>query len=178
MLAIVHLAVVLVLIKAFRLDRTEAFAALLFGVLIDLDHIFGMVDFVVLEGWSNALNIDAALAADIQWKSMLHNPMAALVVIPATLGFRMYIPAVAWGLHLLCDWVQIEFLGITSLPEMALLAVLAGALTYMEMRDLKDAGKGHGIWDAIKSQVNGYLGEVTRLLGAFKRSPGSPETPL
>jgi hypothetical protein len=40
MLGITHLVFAILLISFFRLDRTQAFAVLMFGVLIDLDHTF------------------------------------------------------------------------------------------------------------------------------------------
>jgi len=172
MIALAHLLVVLVLIKLFRLDRTEAFAALLFGVFIDLDHIFGMVDFVKAQGVTGALDLEAALSSDIQWKSLLHNPIAAMIIAPASVGFRNAVPLLAWGLHLAMDWVQIEVLGVLSAPEMVLIAALVGALVLMEKRDLDSSTGRTNSYPAVvghmfrqaEDEVSGFFGRVKRTL--------------
>lgn len=175
MIAIAHLLVVLVLIKVFRLDRTEAFAALLFGVFIDLDHVFGLVEFVSVQGLGGALDINAALASDIEWKSLLHSPIAALIIAPAAVGFRNAIPLVAWGLHLAMDWVQIEVLGVLSLPEMVLIAVLAASLLLMEKRDLDSAtGRKNGYRAVVGRMVRQAEGELGGMGRAVRRTLALP----
>jgi hypothetical protein len=95
MLALTHLVFALVLISVFKLDRSNAFAVLLFGVLIDLDHTFGLVEFVVREGVSHSLDYKAAMASDIQWKSMFHSPEAAVLIFPLSLSYRYAVPFIA-----------------------------------------------------------------------------------
>jgi hypothetical protein len=135
MIALTHLVLALLLIKFFGLDRNAAFATLLFGVFIDLDHLFGVFDFLMRDGWANALNINAAMASNIQWKSLLHSPEGILFVAPVVLMSRWTIPLVAWGLHLLMDYVQINYLGIFSPFEMVLLAALSIGLLHLERQD-------------------------------------------
>ena len=55
MIALTHLVLALLLIKFFGLDRNAAFATLLFGVFIDLDHLFGVFDFLVKGGLGRTL---------------------------------------------------------------------------------------------------------------------------
>lgn len=141
MLGITHLLVAILLIRLFRLDKNEAFATLLFGVFIDFDHVFGMAEFVREDGIENALNIDAALTSDVQWKSLMHDPMAAFVMVPAAIGFRFFVPLLAWGGHLLMDYVQINYLGVMSIPEFIFLGLLAAAFLYIESRDVRCSGK-------------------------------------
>ncbi len=135
MLAITHLLLVLILITWFGLDRKAAFATLLFGVLIDLDHTLGMVEFVAREGWQNALNLNAALTSDVQWKSLLHSPQGVLFVAPVVLASRMVIPLVAWAAHLVMDHVQIYYLGICSPVEIVLLLVMLVVLVKLRQRE-------------------------------------------
>jgi hypothetical protein len=135
MIALTHLVLALLLIKLFGLDRNAAFATLLFGVFIDLDHVFGTFDFLVREGWSNALNYQAAMASDIQWKSLLHSPEGLLFVAPVVLTSRWVIPLVAWGLHLAMDHIQTYYLGVFSPIEMVLLAALSMWLIHLERQD-------------------------------------------
>ncbi len=135
MIALTHLVLAVLLIRFFGLDRNAAFATLLFGVFIDFDHLFGMVDFLMREGWSNALNVNAALASDIQWKSLLHSPEGILFVAPVVLISRWMIPLLAWGLHLTMDYVQIYYLGIFSPFEIGLLIALTLGLLHLERQD-------------------------------------------
>jgi hypothetical protein len=141
MLAVTHLVLALLLIKAFKLDRNEAFATLLFGVFIDLDHVLGMVDFIAKDGWGNVLNLDAAMNTGVQWKSLIHSPEGAILVVPTAVLFRWAIPAIAWGLHLVMDYVQMNYLGICSGPEMVLLAGLIISLFYLEWRNHLEMGR-------------------------------------
>jgi hypothetical protein len=135
MLAITHLLFVMILIGWFGLDRKAAFATLLFGVLIDIDHVLGMAEFVAKDGLENSLNLQAALSSDVQWKSLLHSPQAVLFVAPVVLGFRMVLPLIAWGAHLLMDQVQMSYLGICSPVEMVLMGTMAMVLLQMRRRD-------------------------------------------
>lgn len=141
MLGITHLLVAIILIRLFRLDKNEAFATLLFGVFIDFDHVFGMADFVRQDGIENALNLDAALTSDVQWKSLMHDPMAAFILVPAAIGFRFVVPLLAWGAHLLMDYVQINYLGVMSVPEFIFLGILVAVFLYIETRDMRHCGK-------------------------------------
>src|SRR4030066_378891 len=45
MLALTHIVASLLLIQLMTLDRNDAFVALLFGVFIDLDHLFGLKNY-------------------------------------------------------------------------------------------------------------------------------------
>jgi hypothetical protein len=137
MIALTHLVLALLLIRFFGLDRNAAFATLMFGVFIDLDHLFGVVEFIIKDGWGNALNINAALASDIQWKSLLHSPEGIVFVAPVVLTSRWMIPLVAWGLHLVMDYVQIHYLGIFSPTEVVLLVVLSAGLLHLEYQDYR-----------------------------------------
>ncbi len=132
MLALTHLLLVLLLISWFGLDRKVAFSTILFGVLIDIDHIIGIVEFVGQQGWGNVLNIQAALESDIQWKSLLHSPEGIMFVAPVVLSSRMVIPLVAWSLHLVMDHVQVHYLGIMSPVELLIMALLALCLLLID----------------------------------------------
>jgi hypothetical protein len=177
MIAIVHLLVALVLIKAFRLDRTEAFAVLLFGVLIDLDHVFALVDFWSMAGMSGALDYQAAMATDLEWKSLFHSPAAAIIIGPACAGFRMATPGLAWGLHLALDWVQIEYLGVLSAVEMALLVALVVALICMEKFELEFDGQKHTYREATSSLMHQGGAELVRLSGRLRAFPRLRDMP-
>ncbi|MBI0584151.1 MAG: hypothetical protein ISF22_07980 [Methanomassiliicoccus sp.] len=134
------------------MDRNQAFAVLLFGVFIDLDHAFGLVEFVSQEGLRNSFSIDAALASNIQWKSLFHSPEAALLVAPVAVSYRLAAPLIAWAAHLAMDYVQQNMLGIMSGPEFLFLGLLLAVLFYSELRlrrhDVPDTKvRGFLIWE-------------------------------
>lgn len=175
MLGIAHLLVAILLIRLFRLDKNEIFATLLFGVFIDFDHVFGMAEFVKQDGIENALNLDAALTSDVQWKSLMHDPMATFVLVPAAIGFRFFVPLLAWGMHLTMDYVQINYLGVMSVAEFVFLGVLLAVFLYIEARDIRHSGKEFtvrnlfGWWGA---QLNEGLRD-TPVLCRLTRKKGS-----
>ena len=174
MLGFTHLVVVLLLIKLFRLDKNEAFAALLFGVFIDFDHVFGMAEFVKQDGIENALNLDAALTSDVQWKSLMHDPMAAIILVPAAIGFRFVVPLLAWGMHLVMDYVQINYLGVMSVPEFILLGLLVAIFVYIEAREVQNAGKPitvRNLFESWGSQVDDLIRDMP-LLGRLSKRKG------
>jgi hypothetical protein len=178
MLALTHLILALLLIRAFGLDRNAAFATLLFGVFIDLDHLFGMVDFLAREGWSNALNVQAALSSDIQWKSLLHSPEGALFVAPVLLVSRMAVPLLAWGLHLVMDHVQIYYLGICSPIEILLLVAMGFALLYIENRSYREMAeapslKGLFRWEAARISLYVETLPIVRSLRRWRGPRGT-----
>jgi len=134
---ITHLLVVLLMIHLLHLDKNEAFVALLFGVLIDIDHIFGIPEFVRTNGIFNITNKEMLLSAPIQWKSAFHSPMAILIVAPSSASFRFTLPLLAWGIHIAMDAIQIEFLGVASLVEILFMLMLLGILLMIEIRNFQ-----------------------------------------
>ena len=130
MLAITHLLVCLLLVRLFSLDRNEAFAILLFGFFIDLDHIFGVAEYVSTNHGANLVSVKHAMASNIEWKSLMHQPVAFLIVAPIAILFTFALPLLSWVLHLAMDFVQIHYLGIASVPEMILAVTLASVLLW------------------------------------------------
>lgn len=171
MLALTHLVFALLLISAFRLDRSSAFAVLLFGVLIDLDHTFGLVEFVAREGLSHSLDYKAAMASNIQWKSMFHSPEAALLVMPLSASYRYGIPFVAWAAHITMDYVQINYLGVMSGVEFLFLGLLLVALICCEIREMRKNVPGASFsdmlaWEAERTRT--WFGELPVLGGVIR----------
>ncbi|NLT36966.1 MAG: hypothetical protein GXX95_02250 [Methanomassiliicoccus sp.] len=163
MLATTHLLFALILIGWFGLDRKAAFAVLLFGVLIDIDHVLGMAEFVAKEGVENSLNLQAALSSDVQWKSLLHSPQAVLFVAPVVLGFRMVLPLVAWSAHLLMDYVQMNYLGICSPAEMFLMGLMALVLLHMRRAEFSATSGDPSLKGLIVHETTGLATLVSAL---------------
>ena len=140
MLAITHLAVSLVLIHLLTLDKNDSFMALVFGVFIDLDHLFGLKDYVAAHGVGGVFDIDSLMHADGQWKSMFHNPIAAMVVGPVAAASRLAIPLIFWGVHMAMDYAEDTVMGVFSASEMllqsgAFIALASLAFRKARMRD-------------------------------------------
>src|SRR5512136_1988632 len=111
MLSITHIIVSLLLIQVLSLDRNDAFVALLFGVFIDLDHLFGLKEYAQANGIASLLNMHTIVDPGGHWKSMMHNPVAIAVVGPLSIVSRLAIPLIFWGVHLAMDAVQNACLG-------------------------------------------------------------------
>ena len=128
MLAITHLIVSLLLIQIFVLDRNDAFVALVFGVLIDLDHLIGLKDYAKANGIMAVFDFDNLLNPGGHWKSVLHNPMALAIVGPLSFASRLAIPLIFWGVHVGMDLFQDGLLGQFSQIEAMLLFFASTAL--------------------------------------------------
>jgi hypothetical protein len=137
MLAIAHLFVVMLLIRQLDLDRNEAMVGMLFGVFIDLDHLLGIPNYVNANGVNGLTNTESLLSSGIQWKSILHSPIAIMIVAPASMAFRFAVPLSFWGIHVLMDAFQIEYLGVASAVEIVFIALLFLALIWTEFRVFK-----------------------------------------
>ena len=165
MLAITHLLVCLLLVRLFSLDRNEAFAILLFGFFIDLDHIFGVAEYVSTNHGANLVSVKHAMASNIEWKSLMHQPVAFLIVAPIAILFTFALPLLSWVLHLAMDFVQIQYLGIASVPEMILAVTLASVLLWDDvslcrLRSEKRVGLRTFLsweWGQIKAEAKHWL---------------------
>ncbi|MDQ1372265.1 MAG: hypothetical protein QG582_1181 [Candidatus Thermoplasmatota archaeon] len=134
MLAVTHLVVSFLLIYVMSLDRNDAFIALMFGAFIDIDHLFGLKAYVDVHGVTSVLDFDALTSADGQWKSLLHSPVAVMVVGPVATASRLAVPLVFWGVHISMDFVEDAYLGLFSAWEMALLLGSTAALLFLGFR--------------------------------------------
>lgn len=125
MLSITHVAVTLLLIQLMNLDRNDAFVAMLFGVFIDLDHLFGLASYTQTNGVSSLFDFHSLMDPGGQWKSLLHSPVSVALVTPLSLASRLAIPLLFWAVHLSMDFVEQNYLGNFSPIEAGLL-FLAG----------------------------------------------------
>lgn len=170
MLAAAHILVCLIIIRIFSLDRNQALAVLMLGVMIDLDHLFGMAEYVAQNNGGTLLSIQNAMASDIVWKSMMHQPVALIVVMPMALLFTYALPLLSWALHLLMDYVQTNYLGVASLPEMALTAILAVLVITGEVSRYRKTTDGPATFRAFLGwEIGRVLGEVKRWLPARRK---------
>lgn len=172
MLAVTHLVVSLLLISLLNLDRNDTFVALLFGVFIDVDHLLGLKGYVDAHGVGGVLDIDSLVSADGQWKSLLHSPVAAMVVGPVASASRLGLPLLFWGIHISMDYAEDTLLGLFSAAEAALLSASASALVLLAFRSFLIANPGCGVrefaghvMDRASRPLRGLSGAVARALG-------------
>lgn len=118
------MVVSLLLIQLMNLDRNDAFVALVFGVFIDVDHLFGLKEYAETRGFAALFDIDSLMNPGGQWKSLFHSPMAVGMVAPMSVGSKLAVPLLFWGIHLAMDFAEDNLLGLMSAPE-AVLAVVA-----------------------------------------------------
>jgi len=177
MLAIAHLLVVMLIIRQLDLDRNEAMVGMLFGVFIDLDHFLGIPNYVNAHGVNGLTNTESLLNSGIQWKSTLHSPIAIMIVAPASMAFRFAVPLSFWGVHILMDAFQIEYLGVASVVEIVFIALLFLVLIWTEFRVFKtqhqsseNSAKDFASWEM--KRVTWILNSVNPI--SRNKTSGSP----
>ncbi len=146
------------MIQLMNLDRNDAFIALVFGVFIDLDHLFGLKEYTEARGITALLDFDSLMNPGGQWKSLFHNPMAIGVIAPLSAGSRLGIPILFWGVHLIMDFAADMFLGLFSAPEALLLALAGIALVSIRYARCTESGRGEGIAGFIRNEYGAVKG--------------------
>lgn len=169
MLAITHLIVSLLLIQLLTLDRNDSFVALLFGVFIDVDHLLGLKGYVEVNGVRSVFDFDSLMSADGQWKSLLHNPMAVMVVGTVSAASRIAVPLIFWSVHISMDWLEDTFLGVFSGVEFALLATTFACLLALRYSRSIMGCEGLSLAGYLKGEVSGV---VSLLRGLRRGSDG------
>jgi hypothetical protein len=137
-----HLAAVILLGLLLDLDWNEWFVALLFGVALDIDHLFAAPGYIGRNGFGAILAPTWDDGSGAVWRSFLHYPMGVFIVMPLAMGWRLMVPLVFWVSHLSIDHLQNATLAHSALVESVfLLFVCSGifALGYYRWR----AASGH-----------------------------------
>jgi len=143
-LTITHLAAVLLIGLLLNLDWNEWFVALLFGIGIDIDHVFAVPGYVERNGLGALLRPSWDDGSGAVWRSLLHDPIGAFVVIPLAVGWRFMLPLLFWSTHLLIDYAQAATLSYSALVESVFLGSLCAgifALGYFRWR-VSEASSG------------------------------------
>jgi hypothetical protein len=154
MIAVTHLIVCILLIELMHLDRNDAFVALVFGVLIDLDHLFGLKDYVQANGAKAVFDFQSITNPGGHWKSLMHTPIGVMVVGPVSLASRLAVPILFWAVHLAMDLIQEEFLGVLSSQEFLFLFLAgAGLLTIRYARAIA-AGAASSLMDYLRLEAS------------------------
>ena len=155
MLSFTHIVVSLLLIQILTLDKNDAFVALLFGVFIDLDHLFGLKNYAQAHGVMSLFNLDNLANPGGHWKSLMHNPVALAVVGPLSIASRLAIPLIFWGIHVAMDFVQENILGVFSEAEAMLLVFSAFALVTIRYAKFVESGHFGSIFEYFRAEWTG-----------------------
>jgi len=107
MLITTHIAVTIFFCLLLNLDQREWFMAFVFGVMLDIDHLFGLEGYVSRNGWGAVLHQSWDDGSGMPWKSLLQRPVGAFVVMPLSTGWRYLIPLPFWAMHVGLDYLQI-----------------------------------------------------------------------
>ena len=152
-----HLLATLLLCALLALWRplpARAWAlALVFGVVIDLDHLLQLPVYVATNGWA-ALTPAAMSAWGGAWQGFMHTPWALAVVVPAALAFRSWMPLAAWGLHMVLDFVvATRFVRFGSPLEWLIVGAMLAAFLALVVRDHRAHGGGVGLREHALARV-------------------------
>ncbi len=162
MLSITHFVVALLLVQLLNLDRNDAFVAMLFGVFIDVDHLFGLVKYTESNGIHAVFDLHKMMTPGGQWKSLLHAPIAAAVVMPLSTAFRLAVPLLFWGVHLLMDYVEQAYLGNFSGVEAGLLIFAGLGLVTLRYGKCVMTNEKPSWWSYLKSEIEEFKGLFRR----------------
>lgn len=170
MLTTTHIAVTIFLCLLLNLNQDEWFVALLFGVMIDADHIFGAPRYVSHHGWGALLHRSWDDGSGSTWKSLLHYPVGAFVVLPLSTGWRYMLPALFWSLHLEMDYIQ-NATGNWSTPiEAALMFSSCVGIVYLlfvNWLDARPEGDFRQFGREMGSRLAGYGSAIKRRFGSI-----------
>lgn len=137
----------------FPLAPKHWLLALVFGVLIDLDHLLQLPGYVAANGLA-ALTPGEILRWGAQWQGFMHTPWALLLVIPACVVFASWLPAVAWALHMVQDFViATRYVVFGSAMEWAIVGALAGLLAAFVAWDHRAHGGGSPVAQHLFARV-------------------------
>lgn len=158
MIALTHLVVSLLIIELLHLDRNDAFVALVFGVFIDLDHLFGLRDYVHANGYRAIFDFHDMASPGGHWKSLMHSPIGVMVIGPVSIASRLAIPLVFWATHILMDIVQEQVLGVLSYTEGVFLFLAAAGLVTLRYSRCIASGKASTLTEYAKFEMSRIRG--------------------
>lgn len=119
---------------ALRLDRNEWFIGLLFGIALDMDHLFAAPRYVTSNGWAAILRPTWDDGSGLVWRSLLHEPVGAFVVMPLAVGWRFMLPLLFWSAHVGIDYVQNATLAYSVVVEAAVFSATIASIVWILYR--------------------------------------------
>jgi len=161
LLTTTHLIVAVFLGMFLTLNRNEWFVALMFGVLLDADHLFALPRYVHDNGWYAILRPSWDDGSGLPYKSLLHYPVGVMIVAPLSIGWRLFLPLTFWALHLTLDWVQTASHAYSAPVESAVLAIACIGIfwiSYSRWNEVRDDGSMRGYVSHIRSRTSEVFG--------------------
>jgi len=156
-----HLAVVVLFGLLINLNKNEWMVVMLFGVIVDLDHIFAAPRYIGDNGWSAVLRPTWDDGSGEPYKSLFHEPVGFFVMAPLAQGWRYLLPLLAWSSHVVLDWLQNATLAYSALVESAvLIAACAGivAVAYSRWSEVREESTFRTYVLYLRDEVRTYLG--------------------
>lgn len=117
-----------------NLNRDEWFVALMFGVIIDADHIFAAPRYLSDNGWEALLRPTWDDGSGLPWRSLLHYPVGFFLVAPLAVGWRYLVPLLFWAVHVGVDELQNATLSQSALIESVVLAGACSGIFIVQYR--------------------------------------------
>jgi hypothetical protein len=170
MLTTTHLAVTILLCLVLNLNQDEWAIALMFGVMIDADHLFGAPRYISHNGWGALLRRSWDDGTGHPWRSLLHYPVGAFVVAPLSVGWRYFLPFLFWALHLEMDYIQTATLSWSTPIEAAVMTSSCIGIVYVLHRNWSDANPDGDFRQFVKtmgSLLAGYGSAIRKRLGSI-----------
>lgn len=163
-----HLAATLILgfllARVVPWDARAWLLAIVFGVVIDIDHLLEVPRYLLTQVPTHgmaALAPSAILQHGAAWQGIFHNPLwGSLIVVAASLLLWSWIPLVFWGLHMVLDFVVARHYVVFGSPtEFAVLAAMLAVLVPLALLHHRTFGNGQpfGAWarGGFSSSVTG-----------------------
>lgn len=153
-----------------NLDWNEWFVALLFGIALDLDHVFAAPDYISRNGFGAILRPSWDDGTGFVWRSVLHYPMGVFLVMPLAVGWRLMFPLIFWSAHLLMDHLQSITLAHSALVESAFLGAVSSGIVALGYYRWRAASGSSGLSAFLSYLKNGLQSWVAGSRGA---NPGT-----
>jgi hypothetical protein len=172
MLTTTHLAVAVLAGMLLRLNRDEWFLAIMFGVVVDADHLFAVPRYVEANGWGAILRQTWDDGSGLPWRSWFHHPMSAIVVGHLSEGWRYLVPLPFWAVHLGMDWLQLAASEYNTLIESSILiGSVAGILylTYVDWAALTGRTGVRPFSDHLLSSTRSWLSQTGSVIYRLAR---------
>ncbi|HIH01029.1 TPA: hypothetical protein HA259_02940 [Thermoplasmata archaeon] len=149
------------------LNRHERFVALLFGVFIDFDHLLAVPRYLADSGMSSMMTFGFEDPSGLPWKSLLHRPIGAFVVLPIAIGWRFLVPAAFWGIHILLDTFQQNSASYSLALEAVIFSVLVVVIVFLDYKGVTRT-KGE---QTIREYCEDVCRRLSWLAGRVTRTP-------
>ena len=92
-----HLLITLLLSEIMNLSQTEILWALLFGVIIDFDHLLKIPLYLKQNGLK--------MVRYWNWRTSLQEPVSYLWIIPLSFYLQSWVPIIFFSVHLMLDYL-------------------------------------------------------------------------